>query len=137
MRPYRKPTAESILTRQIRDVLSHARIYHWKAWQGMGSKPGIADILGIMPDGKMLAIECKAPKGKLSDAQALFLSEIKLHGGVVVCARSVEDVIEALGLQDKFVEYKNRKCGQSNYVNPRGSGRHVACFILDPEKKKI
>jgi len=73
------------------------------------SKPGIADILGIMPDGKMLAIEVKAPKGVLSDAQALFLSEIKLRGGVVVCARSVQDVIEGLGLQDKFVEYREKR----------------------------
>ena len=108
MKLYKRPTAESILTRQIRDVLNHARIYHWKSWQGAMSNPGIADILGIMPDGRMLAIEVKSPKGQLSDAQTLFLSEIKLRGGVVVCARSVEDVIEGLGLQDKFVEYRNK-----------------------------
>jgi hypothetical protein len=108
MRPFKKPTAESILTRQIREVLNHARIYHWKAWQGMASKPGIADILGINHDGRMIAIEIKAPKGILSEHQKLFLEEIRARGGIALCARSIEDVVEALNLQDRFLFYKDK-----------------------------
>lgn len=100
------PTPEAILTRQIRDVLNHARIYHWKNWGGPMSHKGVSDILGIMPDGKMLAIEIKAPKGQVSDAQALFLTEIKLRGGIAIVARSVGDVIEGLQLRDKFISIK-------------------------------
>jgi hypothetical protein len=108
MRPRKKVTQEAILTRQIRDVLYHARIYHWKAWQGAMSKAGIADILGINHDGRMIAIEIKAPKGVLSEHQKLFLEEIKTRGGIALCARSIGDVIEALGLQDRFLFYKDK-----------------------------
>jgi hypothetical protein len=109
MRPYRKPTNEDILTRQIRDVLNHVGYFHYKAWQGPMSRAGVSDIIGLTkPGGRFFAIEVKAPKGKASPAQLNFLADVKLCGGLVVIAKSVEDVIEGLGLQDKFVEYRDR-----------------------------
>lgn len=55
-------------------------------------KKGVADIVGILPDGKLLAIEVKSQKGRLSPEQKIFLSEITSRGGVAFVARSVEDV---------------------------------------------
>ena len=55
--------------------------------------PGSSDILGILPGGKFLAVECKREKGgKLSDLQIDFLNRIKENGGVAVCVHSVEDL---------------------------------------------
>lgn len=54
--------------------------------------PGSADILGIMPDGRFLAVECKSDKGRLSELQQNFLDMIRGNGGVAFVARSVDDV---------------------------------------------
>lgn len=55
-------------------------------------KKGVADIIGILPGGKILAIEVKSKKGRLSPEQKIFLDEISNRGGVSLVARSVEDV---------------------------------------------
>lgn len=62
--------------------------------------PGVADILGIMPDqtGRFLAIEVKGPKGRQSSAQILFERRVKSLGGVYILAKSVEDVNKVLKL---------------------------------------
>ncbi len=106
MKKYKKPTPEGILTRQIRGVLNAVGYFHWKAWQGTFSKEGIADIIGLTKTGQFFAIEVKAPKGKASDAQIAFIENVGLSGGIAFVARSVEDVIEGLGLQDRFAETK-------------------------------
>lgn len=53
---------------------------------------GISDILGILPNGKFIAIEVKSKYGILSLEQSLFLSAIKNNGGFGFVARSVNDV---------------------------------------------
>jgi hypothetical protein len=57
---------------------------------------GSADIIGCMPDGRFLAVECKTEKGRVSESQREFLAGIKKSGGVAVVARCVEDVAEVL-----------------------------------------
>ena len=61
--------------------------------------PGSADILGILkPKGRMVAIEVKGPRGRLSDKQGLWQQMFEDHGGLYIVARSVEDV--TVGLRD-------------------------------------
>lgn len=59
-------------------------------------KPGSADILGLLPGGRFIAVECKSKKGKLSEKQKDFLANVKRIGGLDVVARSVDDVINAV-----------------------------------------
>lgn len=87
----RKKT-EAEITKEIRGYLIIKKIYHWKVWQGPMSKAGVADILGILPDGRLLAIEVKTLSGKLSSNQEAFLLAIRIRNGVAIVARSVEDV---------------------------------------------
>lgn len=54
---------------------------------------GVADILGVMPNGKILAIEVKSRSGKLSQAQKTFLLNVKKQGGVAFVARSISKVM--------------------------------------------
>lgn len=49
-----------------------------------------------MPDGRFLAIEVKAAKGKVSPHQQLFLDEIRARGGVAFVARAIDEVESAL-----------------------------------------
>lgn len=57
---------------------------------------GMADILGVLPCGKLLAIEVKTKIGKVSPYQDSFLGEVRKRGGHTIVARSVEDVASFL-----------------------------------------
>ena len=57
---------------------------------------GVADILGILPDGKFLAIECKTGYNKASNVQKEFIKNINDNGGVAFVAYGIEDVKEYL-----------------------------------------
>jgi len=86
---------ERDVTRQIRDYLKLKHIWHFKAWQGPMSLPGISDILGIY-DGKFMAIEVKAPGAHATTAQEAFLSSVKDQGGIAFVAWDVDDVVREL-----------------------------------------
>jgi len=100
--------SEADVTKQIRDVLNTARVFHWKAWQGPMSQPkGVSDILGIFK-GRMLAIEVKKqgwePPSPGTYAyghylkQQAFIDRINAECGIGFFATSVEEVIDALKL---------------------------------------
>ncbi len=106
--------SETELTKAIRSVLSACGIFHWKQWQGPMSQPkGVSDILGILPGGRMFAIEVKRPgwskPGPGAKAfthhrnQQGFLDAVNRSGGVGFFAQSVDDVIDGLGLRHRFL----------------------------------
>ena len=53
---------------------------------------GCSDLLGMMRDGRILAVEVKSPSGKLRPAQAVFLERVTAAGGVGFMARDLRDV---------------------------------------------
>ena len=57
---------------------------------------GCPDVLGQLRDGRLLGVECKAPKGKLRPEQAIFLERINGAGGVGFVARDCRDVLREL-----------------------------------------
>jgi hypothetical protein len=57
---------------------------------------GSSDILGILPDGKFLAVECKAKGGRLSEEQGEFLENVRKLGGLAIVAYSIHDIERAL-----------------------------------------
>jgi hypothetical protein len=94
------------LVRQIRDLLNYHHIFHWKAWQGPMSTPGIADIIGCHR-GRMLVIEAKVGRDKTSPAQEKFLKRVAQEGGIAIVAYSVDAVIGQLGLEMPLFGNKN------------------------------
>jgi hypothetical protein len=64
-------------------------------WLHFGKK-GSADIIGLLPGGKFLAVETKAPAGRLSPEQREFLADVKALGGMAIVARSCRDIETAL-----------------------------------------
>jgi len=102
---------ERDITKAIRNTLAALKIYHWKEHGGLGSFPGVADIIGVHPGnaqhpdwkGRIIAIEVKTATGKLSDAQVLFLNNVRESGGFAIVARSVDDVISALDAGGMFL----------------------------------
>ena len=57
---------------------------------------GISDILGVLPGGRIIAVECKTATGKTTPAQDLFLNEIAKKGGLTYVARSGSELNDFL-----------------------------------------
>ena len=64
-------------------------------WVHFGHK-GSADILGYLPDGRFLAVEVKAPQGRLSQEQSAFLEKVRGFGGMALVVRSFRELDAAL-----------------------------------------
>ena len=58
--------------------------------------PGVSDLIGWTEGGRFVAIEVKAPRGRLTDEQAAFLELVQRSGGLAGVARSVEEAREIL-----------------------------------------
>ena len=64
-------------------------------WISFGKK-GSSDILGILPGGRALCVECKAPDGRLSPEQKQFLERVQGLGGLALVVRSWQELDQAL-----------------------------------------
>jgi hypothetical protein len=102
----RSDTPENRVKRECLNYLKLRRIKAWSNPSGavrirpgkfmsFGLK-GSADILGLLPGGRFLAVECKAAHGHLSPEQREFLADINALGGMAVVAKSWADIDQAL-----------------------------------------
>lgn len=115
--------SERDITRAIRDVLRAAQVWHWKVHQGLGSTPGVSDIIGIH-EGRLLAIEVKTSTGRLSGHQQAFIDRVNKEGGIGFVARSPDDVIRELGLGYRIAPMFNPpKNAQKGAVVKRSGGK--------------
>lgn len=104
-------TPETYVKRSICSYLSLKRITFWVndsvgIWNEKRGvfmqrrdpyrRKGVADILGCLPGGRLLAIEVKSSTGRLSPEQRAFLDEIAGLGGLAFMARSIDDVKRVL-----------------------------------------
>ena len=61
-----------------------------------GLMVGSADIIGISPTGKFLAVEIKTSKGCATKEQLRFIEAVNNAGGIAGIARSVSDALELI-----------------------------------------
>jgi hypothetical protein len=88
---------EGLVLASILEYLKLRNVYAWRNNSGRRGKVsfgkvGSSDIIGILDDGRWLAIECKGPDGEPTFEQLDFLAEIAKRGGVAFVARSIADV---------------------------------------------
>jgi len=57
---------------------------------------GMSDIMGVLKDGRTLAIEVKSRTGRMRPRQEEFLQTIRSAGGVAGVVRSVDDAVRLL-----------------------------------------
>jgi hypothetical protein len=102
----RSDTPENRIKRECLKYLKLRRIKAWSNPSGavqirpgkfmsFGLK-GSSDILGILPGGRFLAVECKAEHGRLSPEQREFLNDILTQGGLAFVAKSFRDIDRVL-----------------------------------------
>lgn len=65
--------------------------------------PGTPDVMAVLLDGRVVWVECKYKKGRLSPAQVAMHRDLRQRGHLVIVARSVDDLLEALGFKPPFV----------------------------------
>jgi len=86
-------TPEAAVKANVRKILDSLGIYYFMP-PGVGfGRAGIPDIIGCM-NGRFIAIECKAGKGKATALQERELIAICNHGGFTFIAR--EDCLDEL-----------------------------------------
>jgi hypothetical protein len=54
---------------------------------------GGADIIGLTPDGRFLAVEVKTRTGRPTKEQLTFIERVNMQGGVAGIARTPEDAL--------------------------------------------
>lgn len=86
-------TPEGKVKTRVKRVLDAHGIYHFSPFQAGMGRAGIPDIICCC-DGKFLAVECKAGKGKTTALQDREINNIRAHGGVALVIR--EDNINEL-----------------------------------------
>jgi hypothetical protein len=108
-----KAPTETSLTRACLQLLQLKRVFAFRNNTGAAafagpagrkrfvrfSTPGAADILGVLPGGKFLAIEVKRPGNKPTAAQRAFLDAVTEAGGLSLVIHDVRDLQRALELE--------------------------------------
>lgn len=99
----------------VNDCLHWLKLHKCMTWRqnqgavtinGPGSKrfvrfshrKGISDIIGLLPDGRFLAVEVKMPgkRKNLTPDQSQFLDEVNAMHGVAVCVTSLDELADAM-----------------------------------------
>ena len=105
---------EAQIQKQILEYLCAIKIFCWKnhstgiydpnrkIFRKIAAMKGVSDILGVLPNGRFLAIEVKKPGSYPSKEQKKFLKSINENGGLGFVARSFKDV------QDRFTKEVQR-----------------------------
>ncbi len=96
---------ENNVKNEVMDYLDSIGIYHWRNNTGRRGKVnygrvGSADIIGLLPNGRLLAVETKC-KTKQSKTQKEFQHNIEANNGLYILAFSLEDLINGLALWKK------------------------------------
>jgi hypothetical protein len=86
-----KKQPESYIRKQVKDYLEWCKWFVFPIRQHLGCYPGLPDLIAIR-DGRVLCIEIKTEKGKLSGCQEVFKINWEEHGGEYIVARGVEDL---------------------------------------------
>jgi hypothetical protein len=100
-------TPENRVKRECLDYLRLRHIYCWSNPSGAVrirpgrfmrfGKKGSSDILGILPGGRLLCAECKAPdRGRLSPEQKQFIADVQELRALALVVRGWNELDEAL-----------------------------------------
>ena len=125
---------EAAALAEVLQVLKHHPLVAWCERQNTGAAKvggrfirfgwrGCSDLLGMMKDGRLLAVECKAPRGKLRPEQTEFLSLVRRFGGVAFVARNAADTFAALSESTKGNQHRTQPNATERDIESLRRGR--------------
>ena len=94
-----KPISEAQVTKDIKWATEFIGLSDviFKHWSGMGSKPGVPDLIGTLPPfGRAIYIEIKRPGKEATENQKEFLYHMKRAGAIVGVVHSVAEFRDIL-----------------------------------------
>jgi hypothetical protein len=101
-----RPLEKQVLSAVLAALRAHPAVaFAWRANTGSfevegrrvrAGFRGQSDILGMLCDGRFLALECKRIGERPTPDQEAFLDRVRVNGGVALVATSVDDVMAAL-----------------------------------------
>ncbi len=106
----RKPRNEAAIVKAVIQYLTIRGCFVWRQNAGAvsgeykgkrrfvrfsGAK-GVSDIIGVLPSGRFIAVECKDGSNKVSADQQRFLSAVEAHGGLAIVARGPNAVAHVI-----------------------------------------
>lgn len=106
-----RPLSEKEIENSILEFLKYKGIISWKnnttgiydpngkrfRSKSKYDRNGVSDILGILPDGRFLAIEVKrSSQARTRPSQRLFIEDINNNGGLAFVAFSMDCVVNNL-----------------------------------------
>lgn len=77
--------------------VSFTRFYQLYLYGAEPSHKGMADLHGMLSDGRYFALEVKRAGEKATDEQSRFLDAVRAGGGIAAVVRGFEDAARALG----------------------------------------
>lgn len=103
----RSAAPHDALVKDIRNYLGLRRVLCFRinqrpvrkrdgSYSAPGADPGAPDVVGVLPGGRFLWIEAKTGKARLSKAQEATAAAAERRGALVIVARCVADVHDAL-----------------------------------------
>ena len=97
-----KTGPENKVKQKVKAILDKHGIFHFCIAASPYGVGGISDRLAVLPNGKLLAIECKAPGKQATALQMEFLKKVGKNKGYGF----VVDGEDALGALDYFLTRK-------------------------------
>jgi len=86
---------EKSIENKIKRLLASRGAYFFKHFGCNFSTAGVPDLICCV-NGRFIAIEVKAPNGRLSEIQKIHIQRIIEAGGIAIVAQSVEEVEHCL-----------------------------------------
>lgn len=99
-----KNPTESGLVRACLDLLHLRKVYAWRQnttgvfdpakrrFRTFHGLAGVSDILGVLPGGRFLALECKTERGRVTRDQKVFLDAVRANGGLAAVIRDLREL---------------------------------------------
>ena len=103
-----RTTEASVLTACLKYLTQVAGVLAWrsnnagvydptrKCFRSFRGLKGVSDILGVLADGRLLAVECKRPGEQPTAEQQAFLDAVNQRGGLAVCVHGVGELVDGL-----------------------------------------
>jgi hypothetical protein len=89
-----KSGPENAVKRKIIKILDDHKIFHWCAAASAYGVKGVSDRLAILPNGKLLAIEAKAPGKKATPLQLHFGKKVEENNGYFMVISGEESLLD-------------------------------------------
>lgn len=106
-----KSGPENAVKKKVKALLDRHGVFHWPAAASPYGVGGVADRLAVLPGGRFLAIECKAPGKKATALQKAWGEKVIAAGGYWMVVDGEETLKEVDEIVRKYSLWWSSRVG--------------------------